>query len=928
MPNPFDPNSWSPAGEDQISNWRYNTTEYDWKGRPTRTLPAGAPSNGDTLYTYEGCGCSGGQVTTIKGPVTTAVDVAGQTQTTKRRTQKTFEDILGRVNKVETWDLDGAGAAPYSTVKKLFNGRDQVTLIRQYQGAETSSVYQETIATFDGHGRLATSHRPEQTGSSVYNYNADDSIQKMTDARGVETVYSYETVNGTLKRPLITKVEWNVPQGSGITDPADVTYEYDSIGNRTLMDDGLGWVTYQYNSLSQMNAETRHFDEYLSGSPGGSGNYTINYSYELNGQLKSYTDPWGNQITTAYDKSGRLSGVSGTPFGGVTSYASNPSYRAWGGLKHLQYGSDSQIDITYDSRLQPATSRLSQISNPSNRTFDTTYEYYPDGLLKLSDESALTALNKFDRSFTYDFAGRTITAKSGVEAHGGTETDLTQLPYRQTYSHDAFGNLTGRTSTLWDYNQGNWNFTYSVSNNRVSGFTYDPDGRQTIDPRVDYDGDATYFQYDAAGRMEKTWRYYNAFETMMYQDGDGREVKRSQRTWDTQTNNWSDWDHVYFVNSTVLGRTISETTKTGKKRYTYVVAGGTTVARQELSATYVETVTWQFTDASGFSSRGFNNEELDGLGNNVGWQPFLGSSRTENSMTTGQSLTHNNMGMGDCSMNGIFGPCSLRGAAFATDPHLPFEIGTTVLPVNRDNLWNLTRLAEAGQGTWIDRDDPSHWGGVTTEFWLNRADDIWASTAPDRKKIGPVDLDKLRSKMDEFLTSKCKTFINELLNGAGELYKSNWAIADLKAKRDMQMPPDRIFADMATLFDTVAIAPQGGFYGSGSANISSASGEIGTGNATVNLAIFIDFKKYDAINTAMGLSAKDRSKAYENYIGQQAITVIHELIHFSFTDVELARYVAVRNRDPGAGFSYSDVMAASRYWNKELIKHCGSIAPK
>ncbi len=74
--------------------------------------------------------------------------------------------------------------------------------------------------------------------------------------------------------------------------------------------------------------------------------------------------------------------------------------------------------------------------------------------MKTSDES-VTNLDKLDRLFTYDFTGRIRTAKSGSEAYGTTETDLTKLPYRQTYAFDAFGNVTDRTSTLWNYSSGN-----------------------------------------------------------------------------------------------------------------------------------------------------------------------------------------------------------------------------------------------------------------------------------------------------------------------------------------------------------------------------------------------------------------------------------------------------------------------------------------
>lgn len=85
------------------------------------------------------------------------------------------------------------------------------------------------------------------------------------------------------------------------------------------------------------------------------------------------------------------------------------------------------------------------------------------------------------------------------------------------------------------------------------------------------------------------------------------EGKRSQRTWDAELSQWKPWETVYFINSTVLGRTVSETTATGKKKFTYVIGGGTTVVRQAVSTTDVETVQWQMADASGFSSRGSNS---------------------------------------------------------------------------------------------------------------------------------------------------------------------------------------------------------------------------------------------------------------------------------------------------------------------------------
>ena len=273
-------------------------------------------------------------MTTVKGPVTTAVDVAGITQTTKRRTQKAYEDILGRTFKTEIWDLDGGGSAPYSTVKTTFNGRDQAVLSRQYAGADGSSTFQDTTATFDGHGRLASSHKPEQRDASnnlkytTYSYNADDSITSVTDGRGAVTNYTYENVGGVLKRPLVTGISWTVPTGSGITDPADVSYTFDNAGNRTAMTDGLGTQSYSYDSLSRMISESRAYNTTDAGFANNT--TTLSYTYSLGGQLGSYGASFDSnrQVSYAFDKIGRLTGVTGTYTGGSTNYVTGAAYRA------------------------------------------------------------------------------------------------------------------------------------------------------------------------------------------------------------------------------------------------------------------------------------------------------------------------------------------------------------------------------------------------------------------------------------------------------------------------------------------------------------------------------------------------------------------------------------------------------------------------
>src|SRR5690606_40501497 len=102
----------------------------------------------------------GGLETTILGERVPKDDGMGNA----RRKQKVYADILGRTYKTETYEWENG--AVYSTVVNSFNQRDQVLRSRQFAGDASSTTYQDTLAIFDGHGRLSASHRPEQRDGS------------------------------------------------------------------------------------------------------------------------------------------------------------------------------------------------------------------------------------------------------------------------------------------------------------------------------------------------------------------------------------------------------------------------------------------------------------------------------------------------------------------------------------------------------------------------------------------------------------------------------------------------------------------------------------------------------------------------------------------------------------------------------------------
>jgi YD repeat-containing protein len=438
------PSQWTTTGDDAGAGWIYTEQTYDWKSRPLVTINPSLTSNPAETTTrqisYSGCGCAGGEGVTVTDEGTIDAGVA------KRRQQKIYSDVLGRTVKTET--LNWQDGSVYSTTVNTYNGRDQVTQVRRYAGAEGSGSYQVTTFTYDGYGRVITRHRPEQqvdpnnsysTDHTTWIYNADNTIQVITDSRGASQSFSY---NG---RHLVPGITYAVPAGiSTITPLQPVGYGYDGAGNRTSMTDGSGRTDYTYDQLSRMQSETRQFS-------GVTGSYALNYDYNLAGELKAITDPAGATINYGYDLLGRIANVSGSAYGGVTQYASVFAYRAWGAIKGFTYGNNLTLSMNYNARLK--STQFEVAGQPpqygSSSVMKTQYQYYDDGALKYADD---LLDNRFDRAYGYDQTARLKEGYSGSEASdfvNQTSSGTTTGPYRQSFSYDVWSSFTSRTGRFW-----------------------------------------------------------------------------------------------------------------------------------------------------------------------------------------------------------------------------------------------------------------------------------------------------------------------------------------------------------------------------------------------------------------------------------------------------------------------------------------------
>ncbi len=356
--NPTEVDStWNYAGGDDNSGYVWSQQSYDWKSRPLVTTNQ---DGGTKQYTYGGCGCTGEATVTI-------TDEVG------RKTRQTSDVYLDNATQVSKTEVLDSSNNIYSTTAQINDILNRKSYVREYKGiaanymACPSGDCQESWMQYDGYGRTFRRHGVNEVGATPYTefqYYADGSVQKATDARKIETNYLYNN------RSLVTQMSYSYGSGanSAIALSPTVSYLYDVLGKRTKMTDGLGEVNYGYDISNNLTSESRVFSNltlYNSSNFISKNNviatYNIGYEYDSVNRLKKITDPWGGSVSYQKDLSGRVTTMTADGYGNydpynnapITSIVSNVKYRAFDALKEFDTGTVASLShFAYRTCLQ------------------------------------------------------------------------------------------------------------------------------------------------------------------------------------------------------------------------------------------------------------------------------------------------------------------------------------------------------------------------------------------------------------------------------------------------------------------------------------------------------------------------------------------------------------------------------------------------
>lgn len=387
------------------------------------------------------------------------------------------------------------------------NGHDLVTTVysnyNTYLAAglvtETANgATRTTTTTFDGAGRPLTTQVASNglSGSTAVNGNGTD--YDPTTGLPVRT-WALSASGAHVGDPITTGYDsWGRTTSYAPSAVRTTTTTYNAAGQLVSIADDAGTKTFGYGADANGKAEYRGMptSETVAGGPGG--NLTFSGAYDRAGALvlqqmpggitqQVQTDPAEQEVGLTY--SGQVTTVNGD---GSTTVNPNGPWLGW--------------TITRDG-----LGRIVRENTPS------AGGYVTGGI----DPNRTLAAAPFDRSYTYDPAGRLVEVQDRTAAAGAGVNAATGEPngagcLTRGYTFDKNGNRltevtspaasdgTCQTATRSSSQSWSWDAGDRTSN---SGYVFDAFGRDTTLPAADTpnpsNGDVTlgYFDSDAVASI-------------------------------------------------------------------------------------------------------------------------------------------------------------------------------------------------------------------------------------------------------------------------------------------------------------------------------------------------------------------------------------------------------------------------------------------
>jgi len=346
------------------------------------------------------------------------------------------------------------------------------------------------------------------------------------------------------------------------------------------MCDGSGATAWTHDQVGRILKEQR----IIMGT--SAVNKATQYSYFKDGELNKLTYPSGRIITYTPNSSGTNSDArfaSAADVGNSINYVTGATYAPNGGLSSLSNGAAIHGAFSYNSRFQPLQIFYGTNTAPSltGLTCPATvgnimHRLYGFAAGTADNGNVISIKNCRDNNRTQNFDYDNLNRI----AHAYT----TGANWGETFTIDAWGNLTNIGSYPGKTNSENLNAAPASIKNQLNGVCHDAAGNFVLNIPCPTGSFTPTYNYDIENRLTSTGTYSYVY------DADGQRVKKCSNAGCTAgTLYWRDTSGEPLLEASVGG--------TGTEEYVYF--NGKRVARRDITGSVVH---YYFSDHLGSAS--------------------------------------------------------------------------------------------------------------------------------------------------------------------------------------------------------------------------------------------------------------------------------------------------------------------------------------
>lgn len=339
-----------------------------------------------------------------------------------------------------------------------------------------------TSYKYDDKGRVYQVISPD-TGTTTYGYDPAGNLISKMDAKGITTSYSYDALN------RLTQITFpDTTQNIG--------YSYDTCvngkGRLCSMTDPSGTTSYVYTAKGQVQTETKII---------ASIQYVTQYSYDMDGNVKTMTYPSGRVITYNYTNDRAASVLNN-----IANLATNITYKPFGGMSSITYGNGLSGTISYDNQYriislatgtfqnltytEDANGNVTGITDNVDATKNRTFGY--DALDRLASATGPWS----PLGWTYDGVGNRLTENTNSYTYAANTNKLASAN-GISYGYDNDGNTTTQSARQYIYSQ-NQRLIQVNDGGMTANYTYNGNGQRV---KKSVNGTVTVFHYSLNGQL-------------------------------------------------------------------------------------------------------------------------------------------------------------------------------------------------------------------------------------------------------------------------------------------------------------------------------------------------------------------------------------------------------------------------------------------